>query len=104
MVGRTGADLPKALLPVAGAPFIDAKLHQLAQLGAHEVVLLTGHGAARIAEYVGDGRRWGLAARHVVDGDVLLGTGGAVRRALDVLGDPFWVTFGDTLVWVPAAE
>lgn len=101
MAGRTGPDLPKALLPIAGVPFIDHRLRQLAGQGAQGVVLLTGHGAESLEDYVADGARWGLEVLCVRDGDTLLGTGGAVRRALGILGEAFWVTFGDTLVSVP---
>lgn len=103
MAQRTGPALPKALLEVAGRPFIDFKLDQLAAGGAGSVVLLTGHGGDAIAGHVGDGSRFGLDVAVVPDGDVLLGTGGALRRALPRLGSPFWVTYGDTLLSVPMA-
>ncbi|HWD08718.1 MAG TPA: NTP transferase domain-containing protein [Actinomycetota bacterium] len=103
MAGRTGPLLPKAMLPVAGRPFIDHKLEQLAAEGTTRVVLLLGHGAGAIADHVGDGARYGLEVAVVLDGEVLLGTGGAVRRALPELGEVFWVTYGDTLLSVPVA-
>ena len=103
MAQRTGPRLPKAMLPVAGKPFIDHKLGQLAAQGVDTVVLLLGHGAEAIADHVGDGSAHGLAVRVVLDGDALLGTGGAVRRALPALGEAFWVTYGDTLLAVPMA-
>ncbi|GAC1362481.1 MAG: hypothetical protein NVSMB32_02860 [Actinomycetota bacterium] len=89
------------LLPVAGRPFIDHKLAQLARQGAGQVVLLTGHGGDAIASHVGDGSRYGLSLSVIPDGEALLGTGGAVRRARRRLGDRFWVTYGDTLLAVP---
>jgi MurNAc alpha-1-phosphate uridylyltransferase len=104
MAGVTGPRLPKAMLPVAGRPFIDYKLSQLAAEGTDRVVLLLGHGAESIADHVGDGAAYRLQVEIVLDGDVLLGTGGAVRRALPRLGNAFWVTYGDTLLSVPQAE
>jgi NDP-sugar pyrophosphorylase family protein len=104
MAKRTGPRLPKALLEVAGRPFIDFKLAQLAQEGATRVVMLLGHGAEAIAEHVGDGAAYGIDIEMLPDGDVLLGTGGAVRRALPLLGDVFWVTYGDTFLRVPMAR
>lgn len=105
MAGVTGPRLPKAMLAVGGRPFIDHKLAQLAAEGTERVVLLLGHGAEAIAEHVA-GTAFGLEIEVIHDGDVLLGTGGAVRRALPQLGDTFWVTYGDTLLSVPqrAAE
>ena len=104
MARRTGPRLPKALLEVAGRPFIDFKLDQLAAEGISRVVLLVGHGGDAIAEHVGDGTAYGLELSILPDGDELLGTGGAVRRAIGRLGDTFWVTYGDTYLSVPIAR
>jgi NDP-sugar pyrophosphorylase family protein len=99
----TGDLLPKALIEVAGRPFVDLKLEELGRQGFREVVLLTGFGGDQIAAHVGDGGRYGLAVRVHEDGGTPLGTGGAVAAALPSLGSTFWVTYGDTLLdLVPA--
>ena len=67
--GLTGGTLPKALLPVAGRPFIDHKLAELARLGVERVVLLLGHGADQIVDYVGDGTGWDSTSTSSHDGD-----------------------------------
>jgi histidinol-phosphate phosphatase family protein len=100
----TGPELPKALLPVDGRPFIDFKLASLAALGATDVVLLVGHGGNQLRDHVGTGAVFGLRVTYVDEGDDLLGTGGAIARALPQLADPFWVTYGDTLLEVPMAD
>ena len=94
----TGGTLAKAMLPVAGAPFIDHKLAETKRLGARRVVLLLGHGSDQIESYVGDGSRWGVELVIVRDGAELLGTGGALARAAHTLGDAPWITYGDTLL------
>jgi NDP-sugar pyrophosphorylase family protein len=99
----TGPELPKALVPVAGTPFVDLKLAELRDRGAARVVMLVGHGGEQLREHVGDGSRHGLEVIFVEDGPVLLGTGGALRNALTLLDDPYWVTYGDTLVDVDVA-
>jgi NDP-sugar pyrophosphorylase family protein len=99
----TGPDEPKALLPVAGRPFIEWKLRQLASLGVTDVLLLTGHGGDQLRESVGDGARWGVRARCRDDGPQPLGTGGAIRAVLPELPELFWVTYGDSLVEAPLA-
>jgi N-acetyl-alpha-D-muramate 1-phosphate uridylyltransferase len=96
--GVTGDDVPKALVPVAGRPFLDHKLDGLAAAGFTDVVLLVGHRGDRIDAHVGNGSRYALSVRVVDDGGELLGTGGAVQRALAVLPDAFWVTYGDSLL------
>jgi histidinol-phosphate phosphatase family protein len=100
----TGPELPKALLPIAERPFIDFKLAGLAAAGATDVVLLVGHGAGELREHVGSGAVVGLRVTYVDEGDRLLGTGGAILRALPQLADPFWVTYADTLLEVPMAD
>lgn len=99
----TGADAPKALAPVAGRPFIDHKLLELRAEGASDVLLLVGHGAGEIRAHVRGGEAFGLRVDYLEDGPTLLGTGGAIARAIPRLGDRFWVTYGDTLLEVDVA-
>lgn len=96
----TGADLPKALVPVAGRPFIDWKLDELQEAGATEVVVLVGHHGDAVTEHLATRPRPGLAVVTRDDGPLPLGTGGAVRAVLDQLPRQFWVTYGDSLLTV----
>jgi NDP-sugar pyrophosphorylase family protein len=86
----------KALLPIAGRPFIHWQLGLLAQQGVTEVVLCAGHLGQQIQDAVGDGSGYGLKVRYSFDGDTLLGTGGALRRAQPMLGAAFFVLYGDS--------
>ena len=88
--------IPKALVEVAGRPFIDHQLDLLHRHGVRRVVLCVGHLGDQVARHVGDGRAYGLDCRYAHDGERLLGTGGALRRAAPLLGDPFWVVYGDS--------
>jgi N-acetyl-alpha-D-muramate 1-phosphate uridylyltransferase len=88
--------VPKALLPIAGRPFIYWQLGLLAQQGIDEVVLCVGHLGGQIQAAVGDGSGFGVTVRYSCDGDTLLGTGGALRRALPMLGGAFFVLYGDS--------
>jgi N-acetyl-alpha-D-muramate 1-phosphate uridylyltransferase len=87
---------PKALVPVAGEPFVFHQLRLLARHGAERVVMCVGHLGEQIEAAVGDGRRFGLDVRYSFDGSRLAGTAGALRNALDLLGETFLVTYGDT--------
>jgi N-acetyl-alpha-D-muramate 1-phosphate uridylyltransferase len=88
--------VPKALLPIAGRPFIHWQLGLLAQQGVTEVVLCAGHLGEQIQAAVGDGSRFGVTVRYSLDGEALLGTGGALQRALPKLGAAFFVLYGDS--------
>jgi len=87
---------PKALLDVAGRPFIEHQIGLLQQAGLTDIVLLVGHLGNRIVDVVGDGSRLDVSVRYVFDGPVARGTGGAIAQALPALGDDFFVLYGDS--------
>jgi NDP-sugar pyrophosphorylase family protein len=91
-------DLPKALVPVAGRPFVDRQLAGLAAHGLTDVVLCAGHGAAALVAHVGDGARLGVRARAVVEARPR-GTAGALAFARAAVAHPdetFLAINGDT--------
>lgn len=90
------ATIPKALLEVAGKPFIIHQLTRLRNNGVRRVVLCVAHLSEQIEEVVGDGQALGLDVVYSHDGGRLLGTGGALRQALPMLGDRFLVMYGDS--------
>ncbi len=64
--------------------------------GVERVVLCVGHLGEQIKAAVGDGRALGLAIDYSFDGGELLGTGGALKQALPLLGERFFVLNGDS--------
>lgn len=94
---------PKALLEVAGEPFVHHQLRLFARRGLKRAVLLVGYLGEQIEADVGDGQRFGIAVDYVPDGDVLRGTGGALRNALAHLPEHFFVTYGDSYLDVDYA-
>jgi N-acetyl-alpha-D-muramate 1-phosphate uridylyltransferase len=88
--------VPKVLLDVAGEPFLAHQLRLLARQGIRHAVLCTGYLGEQVRDYAGDGSRFGLQLDYSPDGPVLLGTAGALRQALPLLGDPFFVVYGDS--------
>jgi NDP-sugar pyrophosphorylase family protein len=88
--------VPKAMLPVAGRPFVDWQLERLVWQGLTDVVMCIAHLGEQIQEHVGDGSRFGARVVWSEEGPTLLGTGGALRAALPHLHDTFLVTYGDS--------
>ncbi|MFB3892146.1 MAG: sugar phosphate nucleotidyltransferase [Phycisphaerae bacterium] len=88
--------MPKSLLDVAGEPFIAHQLHLLKSRGARRVVLCVGYLGEMIQDFVKDGAAFGLEVAFSFDGPKLLGTGGAIKRAIALLGDEFFVMYGDS--------
>jgi N-acetyl-alpha-D-muramate 1-phosphate uridylyltransferase len=95
-LGGLARTRPKALVEVAGRPFVEHQLELLAANGAERVVLCVGHLAELIEDAVGDGQRFGLDVRYAVDGPAPIGTAAAIRQALPLLGAEFLVLYGDT--------
>lgn len=95
--------VPKSLLEVGGEPFIAHQLRLLADQGIMNIVLCCGHLGKMIADFVGNGSRFGCTVQYSVDGPRPLGTGGAIRKALPLLGSIFWVIYGDSYLTVSFA-
>jgi len=95
-LGELTATTPKALIEVAGQPFLWHQLQLLKRNGIDRVVLLLGHLGEAIQERFGDGSELGLSLEYSFDGPVLLGTAGAIGRALALLPDQFFVLYGDS--------
>jgi len=88
--------VPKVLVPVAGKPFLAHQLNLLNKQGVHRAVLCLGHLGEMVEREFGNGRPYGVQLEYSYDGPVLLGTGGALKRALPSLGKEFFVLYGDS--------
>lgn len=88
--------VPKVLIPVAGKPFLAHQLALLRQQGVTRAVLCLGHLGEMVQREFGDGSAHGVKLDFSFDGPVLLGTGGALKRALPLLGETFFVLYGDS--------
>jgi NDP-sugar pyrophosphorylase family protein len=99
--------IPKSLVPVAGKPFLAHQLELLHARGIRHAVLCIGYLGEMIHREFGDGSAFGVRLDYSFDGPKLLGTGGALQRALPLLGDEFFVLYGDSYLPVdyrPIAE
>jgi len=96
-LGARSNGLPKPLVPVAGRALIEYQLELLARCGIRRATLLCGFGAQAIRAHCGDGSRWGLELRYIVE-SAPLGTAGAVIAALGQLPPEFVVLYADTMV------
>lgn len=100
-MGSLTRKLPKSLIAIQGKPFIQYQLELLARSGFTEVVLCIGHLGGEIVKFVGDGGKWGLRINYSGEQERLLGTGGAVKKAEDILQERFFVMYGDSYLPVP---
>ena len=88
--------IPKSLIEVAGEPFIAYQLRDLARQGIQNVVICVGNLGEQIEECLKDGTDYGVRIKYSYETNDLLGTGGAIRNALHLLTDDFFVLYGDS--------
>ena len=88
--------IPKSLIEINGEPFLAHQLRLLQARGIRRAVLCVGYLGEMIRDYAGDGNRFGVQLQYSFDGPALLGTGGAIHQALSLLGESFFVLYGDS--------
>jgi len=88
--------IPKSLLEVNGQPFIAHQLRLLKASDVPRVVLCVGFLGEMVRDVVKDGHHFGLEVKYSFDGPSLLGTAGALKRALPLLGRAFLTLYGDS--------
>ena len=88
--------IPKALVAVAGLPFLAHQLRLLHTAGLRRIIICAGYLGEMIEAEFGDGARFDLRIEYSFDKPRLLGTGGALKRALPLLGRRFFVLYGDS--------
>jgi NDP-sugar pyrophosphorylase family protein len=95
--------IPKAMLSVAGEPFLVHQLRLLRSEGFRNIVLCVGYLGELIEAKIGDGKRFGVQIDYSSDGPTLLGTAGALKLASSKLGERFLVIYGDSYMPVDYA-
>ena len=92
--------VPKSMLLVSGRPFLEHQISLLRSHGVTDIVLCVGHLAQMIVDYFGDGSKFGVQLAYSHEGEPLLGTGGALRKAAPLLKEDFAVTYGDSYLMI----
>jgi NDP-sugar pyrophosphorylase family protein len=95
-LGKLTQKVPKALIKIDKKPFIYYQLNQLSKQGFKKVVICVGYLGDKIKKYVGSGKKFNLNIKYSHENKKLLGTAGCIRKAIPLLEDNFFVTYGDT--------
>ena len=95
-LGSLTRSIPKCMLEINGRPFIDWQLDLLVRNGYSDFVFCVSYKSEIIQKYLGDGSSRGVNIEYSLDGETQLGTGGAIQKALPILGDRFGVIYGDS--------
>jgi N-acetyl-alpha-D-muramate 1-phosphate uridylyltransferase len=88
--------IPKSLVNINGEPFIAHQLRLLQRQGIKDILMCIGYLGEQIVTEIGDGSSFGLHVSYQFDGPALLGTAGAIKKALSQLPDHFFVLYGDS--------
>ncbi len=96
--------LPKPMVDVCGKPFFRYQLELLKWNGFKRFVFCTGHRAEAIEEYFGNGGRFGVSIEYSDDGDRLLGTAGALKKAQSFFEKDLMAIYGDSFMDIDYEE
>ena len=88
--------IPKSMIRFEGKPFLEQQLDLLKKNRIFDIVLCVGYKAEQIKKYFGDGKNFGVEIKYSSDKKRLLGTGGALKKAENLLEDSFLVMWGDS--------
>lgn len=90
-------DIPKPMCPIAGKPLLEHQILLAKRYGITDILILSGHLADVIINYFGDGHKWGVNIRHLVESHPL-GTAGCLKMAAQYLAQRFLVFYGDVVM------
>lgn len=95
-LGSLSKKQPKSLIEINAKPFVDWQINLLIKNGYTDFVFCLSHLADQIQDHLGDGSKRGVKFQYSLDGEEQLGTGGAIIKALPLLGESFAVIYGDS--------
>jgi D,D-heptose 1,7-bisphosphate phosphatase len=90
-------DLPKPMIPIGGKPLLEHQVELAHRHDFTDILIFACYRADLIHAHFGDGARWGVRIRTLVEREPL-GTAGAVLAGMDRLADDFLVLYGDTML------
>jgi mannose-1-phosphate guanylyltransferase/phosphomannomutase len=89
---------PKPMLPLYGTPHLEFIIRLLKKHNIIDIIFSTGYLHSKIVDYFGDGSDFGVNITYKEDGDIPLGTAGAIKNCEESLDNsPFLVFNGDIL-------
>jgi mannose-1-phosphate guanylyltransferase len=89
-------DRPKPMLEVGGRPLVEHTIRQLSTAGVEQIGMNLYQHPDAVRRHFGDGSRFGVEIRYSIEPEPY-GTAGALRPFRDMLGEPFFVAYGDNL-------
>ena len=89
--------IPKALVPVAGKPMLEHVIQKLIAFGCDEIVINVHHFADQIINFLKEKNNFGITIHISDETDMLLDTGGGIKKAASFFHEPFLIHNVDIL-------
>ncbi len=96
-------NIPKPIVPIGNEPFLYRQINSLKKAGVTDIILSTGYQPSVIEKALGDGSRYGVNLRYLVE-PTPMGTAGAYKFAENYLKTTTLVLNGDILTDIDLAE
>src|SRR3989344_8355831 len=93
-LGKLTKNLPKPLIRIGEKPLIEHQLNLLKNYGFSNIWILSGYLGEKIKDYVGDGSKWSVKIKHIIESRPL-GTAGALKQLKRNVNKDFLVFSGD---------
>lgn len=90
------SNLPKSMLKIAGRPFLEYQLELLKEYEVKDILICLGYKGELMMDYFGNGEKFGVRLSYSFDGERLLGTAGALKKAYKLLDENFFLMYGDS--------
>ena len=98
-LGKLTLNQPKSMIQILGKPFIEYQFDLLTKDSVTDVVLCLGHQGQQIADYCGDGSKFGVDLKYSFEGKPL-DIAGAIKLAEPLLQEYFFTLYGDSYVFI----
>lgn len=94
-LGSLTKNIPKAMVPVLGKPFLEHQIDLCKKNGIKEIVMCVGHLWEEIFRHFSCGEKFGIKIVYSIE-KKRLDTGGALKGAFPYLQKKFFVMYGDS--------
>ncbi len=91
----TRGKIPKVMVPLAGKPILEWHIERLREYGVNEFFINLFYLPDTIKNYFGDGSKWGVKIRYVLEEPEIRGTAGGIKNFDGKLDENFFVIYGD---------
>ena len=92
-------DVPKPMAPINGEPFLNILIKNLSKKGFNRIVLCVGYKSEKIISYFGNQFNSIEIIYSIEKEDELLGTGGAIKKAMQLcISNKIYIFNGDTFL------